>query len=103
MEMNAFCPEASNAITDMTVKLTKDGSTNVGDDKRYYPTSWVTSSSNIYTYGTSSDLWGTTLTATEVNTSTFGVRVRVTSNLGSPGTLRTANIDYIRITIHGTW
>ena len=102
MEMNAYCLEASGVIQDMTVKLTKSGSL-FGNDMRKYPTTWPTTTSNIYTYGASNDKWGTTFTYSDINDSTFGVDIRVTSSLSPPGTARTAAIDYVRITIYYTW
>lgn len=48
--------------------------------------------------GGSSDLWGGTWTASDVNGATFGVRVRL-ANSGSSGTF---SVDHMRITVYYT-
>ncbi|MDO8336193.1 MAG: hypothetical protein Q7T74_05450, partial [Candidatus Saccharibacteria bacterium] len=61
--------------------------------------------SGIDTYesaGTSSDLWGTTWTPSEINNSTFGVGVGTLcfSGYGSCGVGSSGKIDHIRITVY---
>ena len=48
--------------------------------------------------GSSSTLWGTTLTAADVNNANFGVAVRITDN----GFTQTISVDHIRITVYYT-
>ena len=64
-----------------------------GDDVTALP---ITEASK--TYGSSSDLWGTTWTATQVNASNFGVAFSVFFGIGED----TAYVDHIRITVHYT-
>jgi len=52
-------------------------------------------------FGSSSDLWGNTLTATDVNAATFGVRLRV-KHLSEGFAGRTAYCDAVRLTVHYT-
>lgn len=76
---------------DLTAKLIKGGSI-VGNNKAVIST-FPTGDAYI-PYGSSSDLWGTTLTPADVNASNFGFAYQVTSNAG------TASIDHIRITVY---
>jgi hypothetical protein len=62
-------------INDSAIYLTKDGSTLVGNNKST-GAAWQSSDNNTTVdFGGSADLWGTTLTAAEVNASTFGVMI----------------------------
>ena len=55
--------------------------------------------SNTYSsYGNSSDLWGETWAATDINDTNFGVVISAVADGISP----TASIDYIRITVSYT-
>lgn len=86
----------TNQIRDLTVQLVREG-TAVGDNKADTTTNW-TASLDVYTsYGSSSDLWGTTWTPAQVNASTFGVRVACQNPSGG---LTVARIDHIRITVY---
>lgn len=73
---NSLIPDAITlTIVDSAIYLTKDGSTTVGNNKSAGAT-WQSSDNNTTVdFGSSSDLWGTTLTAAEVNASTFGVMI----------------------------
>jgi hypothetical protein len=86
---------SSSRISDDDVYLLKGG-TNVGNDKAV-STTWGTSDSTR-TYGSSSDLWGTTWTPAEVNASNFGARLKVKNSSGT-GTI-TATVDYISIRVY---
>jgi hypothetical protein len=57
---------------DTTVQLTKDGSTGVGANKAS-GTTWNPTTFTTSTYGSSSDLWSTTLSYSDVTASTFGL------------------------------
>jgi hypothetical protein len=83
---------AADDITDGDIRLTKDGTTAVGDDKAV--NSWPTVPA-IASYGGSSDLWGTTWTDSEINASTFGSMIRATTSGGD-----TASVDYCRVTVY---
>ncbi len=83
---------AANTLQDQSVQLLKAG-TAVGSNKAIagnWSTSNVTQS-----YGTTSDLWGTTWTAADVNNANFGLKF--TAKAG--GTAATANVDYITISV----
>jgi hypothetical protein len=49
------------------------------------------------TYGSSTDLWGTTWTPAEVNSSNFGLRLKVQNANASS---RTASVDYMELTVY---
>jgi hypothetical protein len=88
---------ASSSLDDFDVYLLKGGVA-TGNDKAVSGTYYPTSDANR-TYGNSSDLWGTSWTATDVNASNFGLRLRVDSDVGSSVT---AYVDYVSITIDYT-
>ncbi len=91
-------------ITDSAIYLTKDGTTTVGSNKSAGAT-WPLSDSNILseTFGSSSDLWGTTFTAAEVNASTFGVMISPNINFSLGGSVgNQVRIDQIVIDINYT-
>lgn len=83
---------------DKVVQLIKGG-VPTGDNKADTVTSWP-SSVAVATYGSSSDGWSASLAASDVNASTFGVRVEATRATGKSGGI--ANIDYVRITVYYT-
>lgn len=78
-----------------SVYLTKNGTATVGTSKA---TSFTGTISTL-TYGSSSDLWGTTWTPAEINATTFGAIFSV-GNLVS-GT-RPYSVDFIKINIYYT-
>jgi hypothetical protein len=82
-------------VTDLFVQLTKDGTTPIGDNKAKNG-NWPTSDAYA-TYGGSTDLWGETWTADDINSPTFGISILTeqTSGLWS-----TAEINHIRITVY---
>ena len=84
---------SNGALQDATVQLLKAGAP-VGTNKAT-STTWGTSYSTVG-YGTTSDLWGTTWTAADVNASNFGVRFAV-KNVAAASDQ--ANLDYISITV----
>ncbi|MCW1309105.1 MAG: DUF2341 domain-containing protein, partial [Candidatus Nanoarchaeia archaeon] len=79
---------------DALVQLTKDGTNGVGNNKAV-PGNWPTTPT-IATYGGSNDLWGTTWTEAEIESSNFGLR------FAAQATTRNADIyvDFIRITVY---
>lgn len=82
---------AGSSTVDNSVKIVKGGSV-TGTDKAT-GTAWSTSPA---TYGSSTDLWGTTWTAAEINASGFGVAVSAAESAGQ------ANLNHIRITVYYT-
>ncbi len=85
---------SSGRIQDNHVQLLKAGSTTGITDKLQSGT-WGTSDTTK-TYGSSSDLWGTTWTPAQVNASNFGLRFQA-KNTNSSTT--TASVDFIEITV----
>lgn len=83
-------------VQDNSVRLLKAGSA-IGDNKGFTSTNWGTSESAI-SYGGTTDMWGTSWTAAEINASNFGVAFVVDISQSLFGT-RTANIDYITLTV----
>lgn len=82
--------------TDYNVNLVKGG-TPSGDNKAYNPD--ITTESTI-TYGGISDLWGLTLTPTDINSSTFGAAWAGINS--SPKFSSRIYIDTITITVYYT-
>lgn len=91
-------------VTDSAIYLTKDGTNTVGSNKSAGATWAVTDPNTLSaTFGSSSDLWGTTFTAAEVNASTFGVMVSPNLNFSTgTGVGANVNIDQIVIDINYT-
>ena len=87
-----------NIIRDNTVRLLKSGSP-IGTNKAITGTNWPNNSQGVgeATYGSSTDLWETTWTPAEINSSDFGVEL-IATNIGYNA--HTASVDYIKITIY---
>jgi hypothetical protein len=85
---------AGYSINDVTVSLIKGG-TITGNNKAT-STDWPTSLGTA-SYGSASDLWGTTWAPADINASDFGVALSVVnqSTIGS----RTATVDYMQISV----
>lgn len=86
-------------MRDNSVMLTKNGSSYTGSDYASGST-WGNGYDQVYTYGSTSDLWGTTWTQAEINSSNFGVGISA-ENFSSSRT-GTAYIDDITITVEYT-
>ena len=88
-------PDPSRQIS---VGLTKDGTALAGTRKTLLLNLYPTYSTQ--TLGTDSDMWGTTITPAEANTSTFGILIK--DNDATAGSLR---IDSILVTVSydGPW
>jgi hypothetical protein len=88
-------------VDDEDVFLLKGGST-TGITDHASGTDWPQPGSgdeNAWTYGNSTDLWGTTWTPAQINdnsASGFGVRIRTDNDSGSS---RTANVDWIEVEV----
>lgn len=78
---------------DHTVQLIKGGSF-VGSNKALTGTVYPTSAANSPIYGSPFDLWGTTLTPTDVNASNFGVAIRSQDSAALAG-------QYLKVTNAG--
>ena len=76
--------------------LTKDGGSNF--ISKNPSDSWPTVLT-YQSYGSSSDLWGTTWTPAQINSNLFGAGISATNN---GGVLDTASVDAIRVTVFYT-
>lgn len=81
-------------VADNRVRIVKAGAIKTTDRKK--AGYWSTTEA-YYTYGSSSDLWGETWTAAQINASNFGV---VLSTLDPPAC--TSWVDHIRIKVYYT-
>ena len=89
-------------VVDSAIYLTKDGTNTVGNNKST-GAAWATSDNNTTTdFGGASDLWGTTLTAAEVNASTFGVMISPSLTSSTPEGGTNVKIDQVTITVDYT-
>lgn len=82
-------------VTDNSVKIVKNGVI-LGTEKKL-AVEWPTSRAYAI-YGSSTDLWGTTWTSSDLNANNFGVAI--SANLSGENVMPNANIDHIRITIY---
>ncbi|MFZ2096959.1 MAG: MBG domain-containing protein, partial [Anaerolineales bacterium] len=84
-------------LRDNVVRLVKGGAI-TGNNKALTGADWPNTGLGTVTYGSSTDLWGTTWTAEEINATNFGV---VLSAVNAKTTRsRTATVDYIQITVY---
>jgi len=86
----------AGAAADNRVQLTDDTGALIGSNKAT-ATAWP-GTAGIATYGSSSDVWGATLTPTIVNDAQFGVVVSVAASANNTD----IGIDFIRVTVHYT-
>jgi type IX secretion system substrate protein len=82
-------------IQDQTIQIIKGG-VRVGTNKKV-KRGWP-GTLTYKTYGGITDLWGTTFTEDDINASNFGIAIAVINK--DKNTTRTANIDYVRITVY---
>lgn len=98
---NSFTGDGTVTISDDAIYLTKNGTDTVGSNKSTGAT-WASTDTDTYiSFGGSSDLWGTTWTASEINDDNFGVmigpNITYDSNSGENGS--DAKIDHIYVEI----
>lgn len=87
---------ANNCIYDNEVRLIKNGVI-VGNNKAvvpYWPTADGTAS-----YGFVNDLWGQTWTETDIESSSFGVALAVSSKTSAPACISSGQVDNISIAV----
>jgi hypothetical protein len=94
----ASASTSSNYITDYDVYLLKAGAA-AGSDKALTGTKWPTSD-GTQSYGGTTDLWGTTWTASNVTASNFGVRLRAHSTCSGTGCSVLASVNAITMTVY---
>jgi hypothetical protein len=87
-------------IFERNVQLTKNGSAAVGNNKAVGGFGTIGSFATS-TFGSSSDLWGTTWTPSDINASTFGV-VFITRCAGFVGPTDTGAVRGFRLTVFFT-
>lgn len=75
--------------------LTKNGTTVTGTN--HGSTTYISTVESYISFGDSGDLWGTTLSADDVNSANFGVMIQISS--ANPG-LGTVSIDHVRMTVY---
>jgi hypothetical protein len=85
---------------DDNVAIVKNGV--VGATNKALVAAWG-SSNSYFTYGSSSDLWGESLTPTDINNSNFGIVLSIKFNDDSNGMIgNNIYVDHIRITVYYT-
>ena len=94
----------AGGITDNIVKLVKGGVISGNDKANTLADAWGAGSGNerydpYPSSGASTDLWGLTLTPSDINASNFGVAISAEYTGGTTGT---ALVDHIRITVYYT-
>ena len=88
---------SSPYLRDNVVRLIKGG-TVVGTNKAATTTDWPTTLQTA-TYGGTSDNWGTTWTAAEINAANFGVALSAINNQTQAGRTRNGYVDYMQISV----
>ena len=84
-------------IRDHVVSLVKGGVI-TGDNKAVTGTNWPTTE-GAATYGSVSDLWGTSWTPADINSANFGVDLSAINTNATPARNRTASVDYIQVIV----
>lgn len=85
---------STSAISDNSVRLVKGGT--ITGNNQASASTWTTSDV-VATYGSASDMWGISLTPSDVNAANFGCVISATASLAA-----TVNIDYVSITVDYT-
>ena len=88
----------SNRIKDVEIRILKNGLI-VGDNKANTSLFWGTTDS-IRTYGGLSDLWGTTWTKNELESSEFGIAIKVSKTNANSNVA--ARVDHVDVTVSFT-
>jgi hypothetical protein len=94
IEKSTNVDDDDSRVDDDDVYLLKAGSP-VGNDEAS-GTDWD-DSDEVFTYGGSSDLWGTSWTPAEINAANFGLRLRADSDTSSS---RTVYVDHVEIRVY---
>lgn len=85
---------SSSGVTDKAVRIVKAGA--VGSTDKSAAGDWPTTDT-FKSYGGSTDLWGETWTAADINSANFGAAIATQSTL-----VRTNSVDSVRITVYYT-
>lgn len=84
---------------DQSIKLVKGGTIQGNEKARSSPSYYWAFSDTVMSFGASNDVWGLTLTDTDINASNFGFVVSLAVDGGGVGT---ASVDQMTLTIHYT-
>ncbi len=90
--------ENSDRIKDNAVRIVKGGV--IGTQNKAGANFWNTTETYV-TYGSSTDLWGTTWTPADINATNFGFVFSAKKDSTENGA-REARVNHIRITVHYT-
>lgn len=89
-------------VCDNFIELCKAGGNPSGTNQnRATSTHWPTTAA-YQSWGGASNLWGLTLTDTDVNNSGFGVGISTTQNKTGKVAVPTCSIDHVRLTVYYT-
>jgi len=88
----------ASTVSDNSIRLIKGGSM-VGTDHAATGVAWPTSLGTA-TYGSSSDLWGTTLTPADVNASNFGVAISTRLVAQILSVAFAAHVEQVTVTVY---
>lgn len=81
----------------LNVQLTLDGTTGIGDLRSFVWTTWTAVSNvKLMKVGGVNDMWGTSLTASDVANPNFGVLIYVVNN----ATAKTIQFDYVKMNVY---
>lgn len=95
VEVEKSVDSAAAGFIDFSAQLTKNAGVGVVGTNHADPNDWPTTDAYV-SYGSASDLWGTSWTPSEINNSGFGFWIDL--NNGSGGT-HTGRVDHVRITV----
>jgi hypothetical protein len=90
----------SSTTTDNSILLVKGG-TRVGTDHAATSVSWPGAAATA-SYGAPNDMWGTTLTPTDVNASDFGVAISAKLVAQVLSVAFSAQIDEVKVTVYSS-
>ena len=88
------------SIADNSVMLTTAGALTGSD--RASGTNWPNTTITAANYGSSSDLWGTTVLPTDINNPGFGIGISANIKTTSLGVIPIAAIDQITLTVYSS-
>ncbi len=97
IERSAGGLSLGGSVLDASVRIVKNGS--ITGTNHASGASWG-STDAVATYGSSSDAWGTTWTAADINAAGFGVAIAATLQAGLVSVSLSARIDHISVTVH---
>ena len=98
VEIERMENDALDNIFDNAIRIVRGGT--IGSTDKSSATEWGIDSDIYTSYGSSTDLWGETWTANQINSSNFGVAISAKAVNGLIFTA--AEVDHIRITVYYT-